>query len=473
MTLKVEDLTVCIGDRRLVGPLGVSVARGEPLTILGETGAGKSLLAQAIMGALPRGLNATGAVLLDGQRLDSLPERARQALWGRRLAMLPQEPWRALDPLMAAGSQVAEVHALIGRTPWQKARSLAEQTLTRLKLDRRAGAALPGTLSGGMAQRVAFAAATAGGAGVLLADEPTKGLDEMRRDEVVRLLADFVAEGGILITITHDIAVARALGGQAMILREGEVVESGVAERVLSAPQSAYGRELVAADPATWPLPESRPATGDSVLRAEALSVARGQRLLCAGIGFDLPAGGRLAITGPSGLGKTSLLDTLAGLIPPSAGRVERLGRARAPVGLQKLYQDPPAAFAPQVSLATSLDDLERRHGLPPDRLPSLLQRLGLAPDLLARRPRAVSGGELQRLALARVLALAPAVILADEPTSRLDPVTQRRVMAVIAEAAEEAEAAVILVTHHATMARHWALEVLDLERNAEVQTAA
>lgn len=468
MTLVVEGLQVSVGTRRLVGPVAFSVVPGQPLTVLGETGAGKSLLAQAVMGALPKELTAKGAVLLDGQRLDSLPGPARQALWGRRLTLLPQEPWRALDPLMRASSQVAEVHALLGKTPWEKARRIARGTLERLRLDSRAGATLPGALSGGMAQRVAFAAATAGGARVLLADEPTKGLDEARRDELVRLLSAFVADGGILVTITHDIAVARALAGKAMILRDGEVVESGPTARVLAAPESAYGRELVAADPATWPLPESRPATGDPVLRAEALSVARGRRLLCTDIGFDLPARGRLAITGPSGLGKTSLLDTLAGLIPPASGRVERLGRARDAFGLQKLYQDPPAAFAPHVSLGVSLGDLARRHRLPADRLPLLLERLGLSSDLLERRPRAVSGGELQRLALARVLALAPAVVLADEPTSRLDPVTQRKVMSVIAEAAEEAEAAVILVTHHATMAQHWASDVLDLDRHAE-----
>ncbi len=473
MTLAAEELTVHAAGQCLVGPIDIRVGPGVPLTILGETGAGKSLLAQAIMGALPRGLRADGAVSLDGRRLDTLPRRERERLWGRRIALLPQEPWRALDPLMAAGSQVAEVPALLEGMSWRKARERAGEMLGALRLGARALAALPGTLSGGMAQRVAFAAATAGGARLLLADEPTKGLDEARRDDVATLLGNFAADGGTLVTITHDIAVARALGGNVAILRSGALLESGPADRVLAAPVSAYGRELVAADPAAWPQRERSCTTGEPVLEAERLAVARGGRVLLSGVGVAVPQRGRVAITGPSGLGKTSLLDTLAGLNPPAAGRVQRLGRARAPFAVQKLYQDPPAAFAPHVSLAVSLGDLERRHRLPPDRLPRLLEQLGLARDLLARRPDAVSGGELQRLALARVLALEPAVLLADEPTSRLDPVTQRRVMTVIADAAEEADAAVILVTHHATMASRWAGDVLELGRFAEADRAA
>jgi ABC-type dipeptide/oligopeptide/nickel transport system ATPase subunit len=181
------------------------------------------------------------------------------------------------------------------------------------------------------------------------------------------------------------------------------------------------------------------------------------------GLHLSIGAGSRLAIAGPSGLGKTSLLDTLAGLIPPAAGRVARHGSALAEFALQKLYQDPPAAFAPRVALAKSFDDFLRRHRIPRQRLSTLLDKLGLAADLLARRPAAVSGGELQRLSLARVLALRPAVILADEPTSRLDPVTQRSVMEVLGETHREADAAVVVVTHNLTMALRWAGAVVDL----------
>ncbi len=466
MTLRVEALTVRAGGRVLVGPADFAVAPGRPLTILGETGAGKSLLAQAIMGALPAALTASGAVRLGDERVDALPRRAREALWGRRVAMLPQEPWRALDPLMRSLSQVAETHVEVLGRDWGEARARARGALGALGLDARAMAARPGALSGGMAQRVAFAAATAAGAPVLLADEPTKGLDEARRDEVARLLRRFADEGGVLLTITHDVAVAAALGGDAMVLKDGAVIEQGAAAALLSAPASDYARALIAADPANWPQ-SPRAEGGEPALTAEDLAVARGGRVLVAELAFEVSRGGRLAVTGPSGLGKSTLLDTLAGLIEPAAGRVRRHGAAARPLAVQKLYQDPPAAFAPRVSLRASFGDLERRRGVAAGAVAAIAARLGLPGELLDRRPAEVSGGELQRLALARVLALRPAVILADEPTSRLDPVTQARVMRIIAEAGAEAGAAVVLVTHSATMAQRWAGDAVDLAAHA------
>jgi ABC-type glutathione transport system ATPase component len=461
-TLTVRDLTVSVGQKRLVGPVDFDVEPGLPLAILGETGAGKSVLAQAVIGALPAELSAEGAITFSGTRLDRLSQREREKLWGRSIAILPQEPWLALDPLMVSAAQVAESHAEVAGRSWPEANGRARDDLAALGLAEAAMKARPGTMSGGMAQRVAFAAATAAGARTLLVDEPTKGLDDARRDDVVRLLKAYVAAGGVLITITHEVAVARALGGRAMILRAGEVVEAGTAENVLTAPKSAYGQALVAADPLNWP-DVAAPIGGEPVLTADDLAVARGGRTLVEGLHLSIGAGSRLAIAGPSGLGKTSLLDTLAGLIPPAAGRVARHGSALPEFALQKLYQDPPAAFAPRVALAKSFDDFLRRHRIPRQRLSTLLDKLGLGADLLARRPAAVSGGELQRLSLARVLALRPAVILADEPTSRLDPVTQRSVMEVIGEAHREADAAVVVVTHNLTMALRWAGAVVDL----------
>lgn len=463
MTLEVSDLTVTAGTTRLLGPIDVMVEPGEPLCILGETGAGKSLLAQAIMGTLPAGLSASGRIVLGGTRLDDLPVKKRETLWGRRIAILPQEPWRALDPLMRGNEQVAESHAIVAGHPWDEGHRRAEADLLGLGLPVASHDAFPGVLSGGMAQRVAFAAATAAGATTLLVDEPTKGLDDARRDDVVRLLREVVQNGGILLCITHDVAVARALGGRVMILRHGDVVESGSSETVLMAPQSAYGNALVEADPVSWPAGEGM--SGESpILVAEDLAIARGGRTLVEGIDLSLGSGGRLAIAGPSGLGKSTLLDTLAGLIPPASGRVERYGSARRPLALQKLYQDPPSVFASRVSLRAGFDDLLRRHKISRETINGLIERLGLSPALLERRPTAVSGGELQRLALARVLALNPSVILADEPTSRLDPVTQRSVMDVIGEIHREAGAAVILVTHNLTLAKRWAGAVVDLQ---------
>lgn len=442
--LTVEDLTVVSTDA-ILRPTGLTLRAGRPLTILGQTGSGKSLLAQAIMGVLPDGLTAAGRVLLDGRDLLAMPAGERRALWGRTIGLLPQEPWLALDPTMRAGAQVAETHRLVAGRTAADADAAARADLAHLGLADAFGK-LPGELSGGMAQRVAFAAARAGRARIVIADEPTKGLDADRRDDAVALLLREVEEGGGLLTITHDVAVARQLGGDVLVMREGEVVEQGPAEEVLRAPRSAYARDLLAAEPSSWPKLPPRPA-GDVVLRAEGLAKARGGKPLFDGLDLEIRAGEIVGVGGPSGCGKSTLGGLLLGLVQPDRGSVWRkpgIGRHR----FQKLYQDPPAAFPPHASLRQTLSDLVRLHRLDWSEVDWLMDRLRLSPALLDRRPREVSGGELQRLALLRVLLLDPVFLFADEPTSRLDLVTQQETVALLTGIARNRGCAVLLVSH-------------------------
>ena len=456
MTSKIEvsDLTVQAGTKRLLGPVNFAIPVSGTLVIMGETGAGKSLLAQAILGALPEGLHADGEIALDGRRVDSLSQAERAKLWGREIALLPQEPWRALDPLMAAGAQVAETYRFVADLEHDAARQAARRDFDGLGLSG-AHAKQPGQLSGGMAQRAAFAAARAGGADLLLADEPTKGLDRPRAQAIVDVLKAVPTNGGALLAITHEVAVARSLGGCLLMLKEGAVVEQGETVEVLANPRSEYGKALIAADPANW----ARPATSANdveVLRAEDLTLKRGGHRLLEGFKLSLRAGERIAITGPSGAGKTTLLDTLAGLLPPAGGHVTR-GRDVAPTGIQKIYQDPPAAFPPRITLGRNLQDVAELHSIDWQVIMRLLAKLRVDEDLLERRPDQVSGGELQRIAIARALAVAPSILLADEPTSRLDPITQADTMELLAETTTDAGTAVVLVTHDDAMAANWA----------------
>lgn len=439
--LQAKDITVRTGAERLLDPVSLTLPAGRAVTVLGESGSGKSLLAQAILGTLPRGLVAGGELRVGETKLDPARPQGSRALWGRQIAVLPQEPWLALDPLMTGHYQLAEVFDLVAADPRPGRRAKAD--LAELGLEG-AGGKYPWQLSGGMAQRLAFAAARAGGARITVADEPTKGLDSDRRDDVLALLRRGL-EGGGLLTITHDLTLAAGLGGEILVMQGGTVVERGPAERVLTAPEHPYTRALIAADPAHWPRPDPMPETAP-LLRAEGFTVARDGRSLFAPLDFTLSPGQILAVAGPSGCGKSSLGNALLGLLPHQ-GRLWR-DPALPKLAFQKLWQDPPAAFPARITLAEGLDDLLARHRIDRVRVAPLLDRLKLSPDLLARRPGAVSGGELQRIALLRALLLDPAVLFADEPTSRLDPVTQALTIRLMVEIGRESGMAMVIVSH-------------------------
>lgn len=447
----IEQAAVSGGDLP-VQPLSFTLRAGQPFTLLGETGSGKSLLAQAVIGTLPAGLKASGTLHVDGQALP-LASRPARAFWGHRLGILPQEPWLALDPTMRAGEQVAESYRFLRGMKAQPARESALRDLDALDVAAAADR-LPQALSGGMAQRVAFAAARAGGAKIIVADEPTKGLDVARRDEVIALLLQEVRAGGGLLTITHDIELARQIGGEVAVMLRGEIIERGSAEQVLTQPQHPYTQALLAADPARWAARLPAAHARDVVLEAHNLSITRGGRQLFSDQSLRVHAGEVIGITGPSGCGKSSFGDILLGLLAADSGDVVR-DRQLAAVKYQKIFQDPPSAFAPRVTLRQALSDVVKRHRLDGARIAPLMERLKLRPLLLDRYPGEISGGELQRFALLRVLLLDPVFLFADEPTSRLDLLTQQQTIELLVEVAAEQNCALLVVSHDEALIDH------------------
>ncbi|MFI7481557.1 ABC transporter ATP-binding protein [Kocuria sp. M1R5S2] len=471
MTIDLFDVRIDHEGRALVDVPRLTLPPGRAVTIVGESGSGKSLLAHALMGSLPHGLRVSGEILLGNRRTPLAGTRARRRLWGRHLAMLPQEPVLALDPTMRVHRQVAEGHPgfLRGRSGRTGALEQARHRLEDLGL---AGVerAHPHTLSGGMAQRVAFAAATIGGAEVLIADEPSKGLDAGSRDALARLLGRHVERGGSLLTITHDLDLARALSGTLLVMRRAHVVEQGPVEQVLGAPEHPWTRRLLAAEPHRWNPPwrgtDTGRKPGTTLIEGSGLTKTYGGRPVFTDVDLAIAAGERVSLSGPSGCGKTTLGGVLLRLVRPDAGSVHHhpdLAAGRA----QKLYQDPSAAFAPRVPLRASLNDVVRRHRADPARIGTLLDRLGLDPALLGRRPGEVSGGELQRLAVIRAMLVEPRVLFADEPTSRLDLLTQEETVHSLMDQVAEHDAALVLVTHDLDLAaavteRHVALAEKD-----------
>ncbi|WP_163269229.1 ABC transporter ATP-binding protein [Chelativorans alearense] len=460
--LSIADLSVHSRAGPIVRDVSLSLQPGRPLTLLGESGSGKSLVAQAVMGTLPPELTASGAIRLDGADLIASTPDERRKRWGRAISLLPQEPWLALDPTMRIGPQVAEVHRFVRRQAAQRSETLAHENLRDVGLDH-ASALYPFQMSGGMCQRAAIAIAHAGGSGLLIVDEPTKGLDADLRDSVVARLIEEVDAGRLLLTITHDIGVARALGGTVGIMLEGRLVDHGPAEQVLMAPSHPYSQALLSADPRSWVRSAPVPS-GDVMLAGRGLAKAFGDHTLFEDVDVEVRAGEIVSIVGPSGCGKTTLGNILLGLVEPDAGTVER----RKDISLlrfQKLYQDPPAAFPPHQAIRKGLRDLVKLHRRRWDEVETLLARFQLQNALLDRLPGQISGGELQRFAILRALLLDPVFLFADEATSRLDPVSQKEVVDVLLEVARDTGLGVLLVTHDRALAEKISTRTVMLAR--------
>jgi len=443
--LAVANLTIQAATGTIVRNVSFQLAAGEILVMMGESGSGKTLVAQAVMGTLPADLSMTGTIMIGGER-----DPDRRPLWGRRMALLPQEPWSALDPTMRADRQVALGVKHVAKQPWPAAVALARGALDRLGLAQ-AAHRYPYQLSGGMAQRVAFAATTLADTALLIADEPTKGLDAERRDDIAQQMQMAAQRGGAVLVITHDIAFARQLGGQMLVMLEGNIVESGATAEVLARPSHPYTSALLAADPAVWQA-VSATSGKQPVIEGRSLTCRRGGATLFDGLDVTVGAGEIVAVAGPSGCGKTSLGNILLGLVAADAGLVTRMSAPA--VRFQKLYQDPIAAFAPGLTLRRALSDLCHRHNIDWSAVDHLLSSMGVDAPLLERVPGAVSGGELQRIALVRALLLEPVFLFADEATSRLDPLTQAEVMQLLRQLATEKTMGVLLVTHDPALAR-------------------
>jgi len=459
--LEIDDLQV-ESPEAIVRGVSLSIGSGENLTVLGESGSGKSIMAQAIMGTLPRDVHARGSIAVAGMRVLGAGTRsgAQSAAWGRAMAMLPQEPWLALDPTMRIGRQVAEVsHYLAGR-PWTRARAEAARLLHEVGLAHATHRHVH-QISGGMAQRAAIACVRCASPMLLIADEPTKGLDATLRDQVADLLRRELAAGKALMTITHDVELARRLGGRIVVMLEGRIVERGPADSILDHPAHAYSRELVAAAPGRWPpMALPRPVAAP-VVAAQGVAKGYGAEPLFSDVDLAISRGEIVSVVGPSGCGKTTLGNIVTGLLAPDRGRVVRQPGLRAHA-FQKLYQDPPASFAPTRTIGRSLDDLVALHRLSATAVRQSMLELKLAPALLDRLPSQVSGGELQRLALLRILLLEPDFVFADEPTSRLDPLTQKLTIGLLIRQLAQRGGAMMLVTHDADIARSISHRVVD-----------
>ena len=504
--LEVNGLTVEYPDGFVLHPVSFSLGAGETLAVIGESGSGKTTLVRAIADLFScRWARVSGEVLLDGEDLLRAGERRMKELRMRRIAVVFQNPASMLNPALRLREQLNEVLCKqFPRREWkERSRALMQRVgLEEALLDR-----YPGSLSGGMAQRFLVACAIALSPGLIVLDEPTSALDTEAASSLAKLLIQLQRETCCAyLLITHDLSFASALSNRMLVLYRGQVEEEGDTAALLERPRHPYTRGLIGASAELMPLrdlwgirgappppaggcpfygrctqsvlacSQSRPALTPVVgepgrnvcchrggintrLEAAGIRKAFDGRTVLDGASLRVQSGETVALIGPSGSGKTTLSLILSGFLQPDGGTVRFDGEPadfsrlhRMAGGLQMVFQNSEAALDPAFSVGEAVCEARLLAGLPEreERGRDALREVGL-PDtdgFWNSRVSHLSGGQMQRLCLARALTMEPALLIADEPTSMLDPSSKANLLRLLKGLQNTRGFSMLMVTH-------------------------
>ncbi|MFI0368306.1 dipeptide ABC transporter ATP-binding protein [Actinomadura sp. 1N219] len=479
--LRVADLTVRYApDVHAVRDVSFTVGAGEVLGIVGESGSGKTALALALIGLLPESARVAGSVRLRGEELLGRSDAELSRIRGDDLSMIFQDPLSALTPVRTVGDQIAETVLVHSGATRSAARARAVDLLGLVGVPAaRVARAYPHELSGGMRQRVMIAMAIANEPAVLIADEPTTALDVTVQAQVLDVLrAAKEATGAAIVLISHDMGVVAGFADRVMVMHAGRAVEQGPVEQIYRRPVTPYAAALLRSVPRIGE-PSVRGAVVERsgrpvVLEVEGLvrhhPLYKGPLLrrrigtvrAVDGISFDIREGETLALVGESGCGKTTTLMEILRLSRPQSGRIAVLGHDTAALGtsrrkalrrdVQVVFQDPYSSLDPRMRVAAILAEPLTTHGVPSSqiggRVDELMELVGLAPEHAQRFPHGLSGGEAQRVGIARALALEPRLLLLDEPVAALDMSVQADVLALLEKLRERLGMAYLFVAH-------------------------
>jgi oligopeptide/dipeptide ABC transporter ATP-binding protein len=499
--LEITNLAVSFetpdGDVEAVKGISLKVDRGECLGIVGESGSGKSQTFLAAFGLSSPNARVTGSVKFQGREVLGLKRQDLDGVRGRHVAFVFQDPLTALTPHLTIEQQMGEVLAHHFHVRGEAARERAAEWLERVRIPeatRRLGQ-FPHELSGGMRQRVMIAMAMMCEPELLVADEPTTALDATVQAQVLDLIEDLRRDTNAAVAlITHDMGVIARMAQRVAVMRRGEIVETGAAQAIYSAPQADYTRMLLKAVPR---IDGARahallaPDEGPPILRVEDVRVNYPIKIggglfpkvkplrAVDGISFSLKAGETLGIVGESGCGKSTLARAVVQLLPRTAGDVTFLGRNLLPSekeqirkarhDLQIVFQDPLASLDPRMTLGASiaepllafeahLDRTQRE-----ERVKEMMLQVGLDPELINRYPHELSGGQNQRVGVARAMILKPKLVVCDEAVSALDVSIQAQIMALLINLQREFHTSMLFISHDLAVVREISHNVLVL----------
>ena len=490
--LRVEDLHVEFATRHgtvhALHGIGFDLAAGETLGIVGESGSGKSVTSLAIMRLLDRAGRITqGRVVFDGRDVTRLGQGDLRRLRGSALSMIFQNPRVALNPIRTVEQQITDVLQAHGQAAGSRARALELLQSVRIRDAPARLGAYPHELSGGMCQRVMIAMAIACEPALLIADEPTTGLDVTTQRTVMELLAGITAERGMaLVLITHDLGLAAMYCDRIAVMEQGRIVEQGRTAALFQSPRHAYTRRLVAASPTRHSrladlaldghVVHANPARHEPgtppLLELNAVVKAFDGTRAVDGVSFTIPPGGALGLVGESGSGKSTISRMVCRLLDLDGGDVIFQGEsisaipARAFHGsprrrdIQIVFQDPHDSLNPRHtafdSIAHPLRRLEHmRDGAAlTARVRDAASRAGLPMELLDRLPHQLSGGQKARVGIARAIAPGPRLLVLDEPTAALDVSVQAVILQLLDRLRREDGIGLLFVSHDLNVVR-------------------